>query len=188
MSLTLPTGHHLLRLLALTPANCGDTGGSAAIDRPVAVDAWSGLPYIPYSSLKGVLAGRLGNVHLPGGGLNTKRTDLFGAPDKDDLNTGRAGDVIFGDAEALAFPVLLRNGRRATVAVASTLWRLAKHEILPAANLLRVEHEAAYEGPVALSELPPLPVRLKTARFGFDSRTLAPLLGPPAGSVIVAGP
>ena len=38
MTLTLPAGHCFVRLTALTPANCGHTGGSAAIDRPVAVD------------------------------------------------------------------------------------------------------------------------------------------------------
>ena len=184
MSLNVPAGHHFLRLAALTPANCGDTGGSAAVDRPIAVDAWSQLPYLPHSALKGVLAGRQGNVHLRGGGLNTRRTDLFGAPDENDAGTGRAGDLVFGDGEVLAFPVLLRDGRRAMVAVAAALWRLARHGILPETTR-RVEDERAYDGPVSRSELPPLPEPLRTARFGIDSTALSALLGF-RGPVIVA--
>jgi hypothetical protein len=184
MSLTVPAGHHFLRLTALTPANCGDTGGSAAVDRPIALDAWSGLPYLPHSALKGVLAGRLGNVHR-GGKLNARRTALFGAPDENDAGTGRAGDLVFGDAEALAFPVLLRDGRRALVAPAAALWRLAREGILPAVALRHVEDERAWEGSVAGSELPALPELLTTARFGLSAQILTALLGF-SGPVIVA--
>ncbi len=184
MSLTLPKGHHFLRLTALTPANCGDTGGSAAIDRPVAVDVWSGLPYLPHSALKGVLAGRLGNVY-DGRTLNTRRTGLFGAPDTDDANVGRAGEVVFGDAETLAFPLLLRDGRRAMVAAASTLRRLAHHGILPEATLPHVDDTQGWEGPVALSDLPLISGRLRAVRFGFAAPALAALLGF-RGPVIVA--
>lgn len=186
MSLTLPAGHHVLRLTALTPANCGDTGGSAAVDRPVALDAWSLLPYLPYSALKGVLAGRRGNVHLRGGALNLHRTELFGAPAPDDQGLGKKSAIIFGDADTLAFPLLLRDGRRALVVAASTLWQLARHGIIPSRNLLHVEGDFAYEGPVARSELPPLPEPLRTARFGIDLQTLAELLGPYSGPVIIA--
>jgi hypothetical protein len=121
--------------------------------------------------------------------LNTHRTDLFGAPDDYDDGKGRPGDIVFGDGEALAFPVLLRDGRRATVAVASTLWQLARHGIIPAITLLRIEDELAYEGPVSRSDLPVLPQRLTTARFGIDAPSLAPLLGSPSGpppAIIVA--
>ena len=185
MNLTIPAGHHLLRLTALTPANCGDTGGSAAIDRPVAVDAWAKLPYLPHSALKGVLAGRRGNVHRRGGGFEKDRTDLFGAPDIDDTNTGREGDLVFGDAETLAFPALLHGGRRALVAPAAALGRLARRGILPAGTLRHVGDERAWGGPVSRSELPQVSDRLVTARFGFDASVLSALLGF-GGPVIVA--
>jgi hypothetical protein len=184
MNLRLPAGHHFVRLTALTPANCGHTGGSAAVDRPVAVDVWTGLPYLPHSALKGVLAGRLGNV-FRGGILNTSRTDLFGAPDQNDDGTGRAGDLVFGDAEALAFPLLLRDGRRALVAVAPTLWRLARQGLLPTVTLRHVESDLAFEGPVSPADLPLLSERLKTGDFGVDPKALAALLGF-SGPVIVA--
>lgn len=184
MNLTLPVGHHFLQLTALTPANCGDTGGSAALDRPLAVDVWSRLPYLPHSALKGVLAGRWGNVYH-GGTLNKSRTDLFGAPDENDDGTGRAGDLVFGDGEVLAFPLLLGDGRRALVAVAATLWRLARHGLLPAIPLRHVESDWTYEGPVSPSDLPLLSDRLKTGSFGIDGETLAAWLGF-SGPVIVA--
>lgn len=182
MNLIVPPGHHFVRLTALTPANCGHTGGSAAVDRPLAVDVWSRLPYLPHSALKGVLAGRWGNVHRKDKTLNTERTELFGAPDEDDGGTGHAGDLVFGDAETLAFPLLLGDGRRALVAVAPTLWRLARHGLLPAVTLPHVGDDWAYEGP---SGLPLLSERLRTGRFGLDAKTLAAWLGF-AGPVIVA--
>ena len=184
MNLTLPAGHYFLRLTALTPANCGHTGGSAAVDRPVTVDVWSGLPYLPHSALKGVLAGRWGNVYR-NGALNTVRTRLFGAPDENDNGMGRAGALVFGDAEALAFPLLLRDGRRALVAVAPTLWRLARHGLLPAIPLQPVSDEDAWEGPVSPSDLPLLSNRLTIGKFGLDFKTLAAWLGF-SGPVIVA--
>jgi RAMP superfamily protein len=185
MNLTVPSGHHFLCLAALTPANCGDTGGSAAVDRPLAVGAWSGLPYLPHSALKGVLAGRRGNVQLSGGGLNKNRTQLFGAPDLNDDGKGRAGDLVFGDAEALAFPLLLRDGRRAMVVVAATLRQLAGHGLLPEVTVRYVDEPSAWEGPVASSDLPLLPEPLTVARFGIGAPALSELLGFP-GPVIVA--
>jgi hypothetical protein len=185
MSLIVPVGHHALRLAALTPANLGSAGGSAAVDRPLAVDAWSGLPYLPHSALKGVLAGRLGNVHLRGGALNTHRARHFGAPDVNDDGSGRAGGLVFGDGEALAFPLLLRDGRRALVAVAATLRQLALQGVLPAVTLRPVEDPRAWEGPVAISDLPVLPEPLSTARFGVGDKALSGLLGF-SGPVIVA--
>jgi hypothetical protein len=187
MSLNLPPGHHALRLAALTPAHCGDTGGSAAVDRPLAVDVWSGLPYLPHSALKGVLAGRLGNVHSPGGALNPRRAKLFGAPDVNLDGSGRAGSLVFGDGEMLAFPLLLRDGRRAMVAVAATLRELAGHGLLPTVTLPRVDDPRAWEGPVSSADLPALPEPLSADRFGFDARALSHLLAFP-GPMIVAAP
>jgi len=185
MSLTVPAGHHFLRLAALTPANCGDSGGSAAVDRPLAVDSWSGLPYLPHSALKGVLAGRQGNVHLPGGGLNARRAKLFGGPDVNGDGSGRPGSLVFGDGNLLAIPLLLRDGRRALVASAATLAELAHHGLLPAITLRPVDDPRAWEGHLTSADLPTLPEPLTAARFGIGAQALSGVLGF-AGPVIVA--
>ena len=145
----------------------------------------SGLPYLPHSALKGVLAGRHGNVHGRGGALNARRAKLFGAPDVNDDGSGRPGSLVFGDGEALAFPLLLRDGRRALVAVAATLRQLAHHGLLPTVPLRPVDDPRAWEGPVSSADLPALPEPLSTARFGFAAPALSHLLGFP-GPVIVA--
>lgn len=195
MTLRLPPGHHLMRLTARTAANTGDAGGSATVDRPVATDAWRGLPYLPASSLKGVLAGRLGNVELASRGpaagpLNRRRTELFGAPDDDDAATaGRAGRVVLGDGEPLSFPLLLADGRRARVVVAETLFRLAHLGFVPGAGLQRVEWEEGYEGPLGAGDFPPLPLRLRPARFGIPPTRVERLAGGQDGAVpVLAAP
>jgi hypothetical protein len=94
-----------------------------------------------------------------------------------DDGKGKPGDLVFGDAEVLAFPILLQSGRRALVAAASTLWKLAPHGILPAADLRHVGDELTWEGPVASAELPLLPEPLRTGRFGIHAGLLASLLG-----------
>lgn len=150
MNLSIPPGHHLLRVVTMSPANFGDTGGTATVDRPVAVDVFDRLPYLPASSLKGVLAGLLGNVHHGDGTLQTRRTDLFGSPDEEaEDGRGRPGTLVLGDGELLCFPVPLRNGRVATVFAARTLYRLRHLGLLEADGLRRVRRDDAYQGDVA---------------------------------------
>ncbi|MEW6364132.1 MAG: RAMP superfamily CRISPR-associated protein [Acidobacteriota bacterium] len=129
MKIELTPGPHLLRITILTPANLGSTGGSAALDRPVSVDAFQGLPYLPASSLRGVLAGRKGNVRDPVGGFNAARTSLYGSPD--DAADGRhrpgeASRIVVGDGELLCFPCSLEDGARLLVIPVVQLARIIK--------------------------------------------------------------
>lgn len=113
------------------------------------------MPYLPGSALKGVLGARLG----------PHRAALFGAPDHDLSGGGRPAEVIVGDGEPLAFPVLLGEGRRGFVFVAATLYRLATLGLLEVPGLRRVEREdgVAVDGAAAL---PAVAARLPRARFG----------------------
>ncbi len=130
MILAIPKGTTLLRLTAVTPLNAGSSSGGATLDRPLARDAWTGLPYLPFSSLKGVLAGRYGNVIDHTGSLNIERTGRFGAPDSA-AGAGRPGAFEVGDGELLTFPVRSRGGVLLHVAPLSTLRRLRSLGLLP---------------------------------------------------------
>lgn len=179
MSLRLPPGDHLLRLATLTPANFGDRGGRSTVDRPVAVDAFDGLPYLPSSSLKGVIACRHGNA----GSGDATRDRLYGAPDLDEDGGGRPGCLVFGDGELLSFPVVLAGVGRVTVVVGRTLYRLHRLGKLDLPGLRRVDPEDAYQGEVAASHLPR---RARWANFGVPPETLASLAGD--GSCLLAAP
>ncbi len=100
-----------LRIKLITPANFGAGTGTSTIDRPTQKDAYSGLPIIPDSALKGVIAGRLENVLL-----NTKRTEIFGSPDGSIGEDGKfltqriPSRIVFGDGILLCFPFPDLNG------------------------------------------------------------------------------
>lgn len=188
MSLILPPDDRLLRLMALTPANCGDAFGTATVDRPVSVDAWRELPYLPSSSLKGVLAGRRGNVFTAKGSLNRRRTDLYGAPDREDRGDGEPSKVVFGDGEPLAFPLLMTDGQRAWVVVAETVFQLARWGFVPAQGLRPVESDLAFEGEVPRRILPPLSQTLERGRFGLERGVLTWLTGAANAPFLVAAP
>lgn len=183
--LAVPPGHHLLRLAAVTPANFGDAGGNATVDRPVALDAWDHLPYLPGSALKGVLAGRFGNLGLPGEDLDPRRAALFGGPDTAE-SPGGPGSLVIGDGELLAFPVRLRTGGRATVLVGRTVYRPRRLGFLDLPGLRRVERPDGYQGAV-----PPeaLPVAARWSDFGIGAAALSALAGEGGGSeALVAAP
>lgn len=185
MTLRLPAGHRLLRLTALTPANCGESAGTAAVDRPVARDAWHDLPYLPSSAVKGVLAGRRGNASA----RNGDRATVFGAPDDDLAAGGRPARIVFGDGEPLGFPVVLRQGRRGWVAVAATIHRLAGLGMIEAPGLRRIERPNGYEAFDADGLVPAVRLPLAADRFGLAAGLLRSLLGLADGvPVVLAAP
>jgi CRISPR/Cas system CMR subunit Cmr4 (Cas7 group RAMP superfamily) len=100
----------LLRLEVLTSANVGTAAGEASLDRPTQKEAWDGLPYLPDSALKGVFAGRFGDIldHQ----ANPARERYFGSPDRPGQPDpwGRPASFVFGNAELLAFPLPSREG------------------------------------------------------------------------------
>lgn len=85
----------LLFVHALSPLHAGTGQGVGVIDLPVAREKATGLPYLPGSSLKGVLRDACKN--------NEKRKKIFG-PDTGDAHE-YAGSVQISDQRLLLLPV-----------------------------------------------------------------------------------
>jgi CRISPR-associated protein Cmr4 len=112
---------HILFLRALSPLHPGTGQGVGSIDLPIARERSTGIPYLPGSSIKGVL-----------------RDAANGKVDKDKLlalfgpETGSAsefaGAAVFGDAKLLLFPVRSLAGVFAYVTSPYLLERFA-HEV-----------------------------------------------------------
>jgi CRISPR/Cas system CMR subunit Cmr4 (Cas7 group RAMP superfamily) len=106
----LPQGEHLLRLEVLTPANLGSAAGEAGLDRPTQKDAQSGLPFLPDSALKGVLAGFFGKTPLgEDDSPDDARERIFGSPDRTDA-PGSPANLVLGNGELLSFPLPAPDG------------------------------------------------------------------------------
>jgi CRISPR/Cas system CMR subunit Cmr4 (Cas7 group RAMP superfamily) len=124
----LSPGDQWLRLEAVGPANLGSDHGSAPVDRPTVRDALLDLPYVPDSVLKGVLAGRLGDIDEERPGRSATRERWFGSPDRPgaegERQWGRPGSAVFGNAELVAFPLALRTGGQASIVPAPSFARL----------------------------------------------------------------
>ena len=112
----------LLRCELVSPAHLGGAGGLATLDRPTQLDAQTGLPYLPDTALKGVLAGRFGDVPSEEGRANRTRERLFGSPDRGETE-GQPGPVVLGNGELLSWPVPTRDGSRAWVVPATAVAR-----------------------------------------------------------------
>lgn len=89
---------HILFLHALSPLHPGTGQGVGSIDLPIARERSTGIPYLPGSSIKGVLrdaaSGKLDKDKL---------LALFG-PETGSASE-HAGAAVFGDARLLLFPV-----------------------------------------------------------------------------------
>ena len=196
--------HELLRITLLSPAHFGSAWGEAALDRPTQVDAWQGLPFAPASALKGVLAGRLGEVaETEDQEVSEDRESRYGSPDRGD-RPGTPSSVVLGEGMPLAFPVSSWTGRRWWVVVAPTVaWALRMEGTITGhadeAELLRVAAQASPPADViasedlphvrGLSRLHPIP-NLSRDRVGRLLRLLRRLTGEgvPAGEpILVAG-
>ncbi len=111
--MNINVGNSFLRIKLLTPANFGSAGGRATMDSPTQVDVYTHLPYIPDSSLKGVLKCAFEFT-------NSKKLDeIFGTPDinseQDKILSSThssSGKLVVGNGELLAFPYLSENGER----------------------------------------------------------------------------
>lgn len=149
----------MLRLEVLTPANLGSAAGEASLDRPTQKEAFHGLPFVPDSALKGVLAGQRGD--LDDERPNPGREELYGAPDRPGV-PGRPGPLVLGNGELLSFPLRWGEGRRARVFPAAHLARFlwledAEEEHADALDQLR----AVEEGGGRCLALPPVPALLE---------------------------
>jgi CRISPR-associated protein Cmr4 len=83
---------------ALTPLHPGTGQGIGPIDLPVARERATGIPYVPGSSLKGVLR------DLGRGRLSADRLRALFGPDTGEAHE-HAGTLAVGDARLLLFPV-----------------------------------------------------------------------------------
>lgn len=166
----------LLRVAFLTAANFGAAAGEASLDRPTQKAEGSGLPYVPDSALKGVLAGEHGDVGEEAS-ANSEREPLYGSPDREEAQ-GAASRIVFGNAELLCFPLGTEDGGAAHVVPAASLgrflWLEGIAERFPeAVALLSVlEHHSATARPAVA-----LPVWPRLAR-SFEIAPLAARIEP----------
>jgi len=108
----------LLYLFTRTPLHVGAGASLGAIDQPVQRERHTGFPIIPGSSIKGVLRDHLKSI-------GKDSTDLLfgkGSAGED----ARAGEISFGEARLVAFPVRSAKGSFALAVSPLTLRRLAR--------------------------------------------------------------
>lgn len=105
----VPTGQSWLLLELVTPANFGSGEGRADVDRPTVKDPQRNLPYVPHSVIKGVIAGRHGDIDEVEAERSRTREERYGSPDRPD-RLGEAGPVVFGDGELLSYLLPGRDG------------------------------------------------------------------------------
>jgi len=106
----------ILYLFTRTPLHVGAGSSVGAIDQPIQRERHTGFPIIPGSSIKGVMRDRY--LQLP------SRDDLFGKGGTDEES--RSGDLSFGEARLVAFPVRSAKGAFALAVSPLTLERLAR--------------------------------------------------------------
>jgi CRISPR-associated protein Cmr4 len=109
----------LLFVHALSPLHAGTGQGVGVIDLPIARERANGLPYLPGSSLKGVLRDSP-DALLPNG----LREKIFGPPTTQAET--HAGSVNFSDQRLLLLPVRSLVGTFAWVTSPYILQRLAR--------------------------------------------------------------
>lgn len=110
----------ILYLFTRTPLHVGAGSSVGAIDQPIQRERHTGFPVIPGSAIKGVLRDFIG------GDKDDPDTvaKLFGKGGSD--NDFRSGDLSFGGARLVAFPVRSAKGAFALAVSPLTLSRLAR--------------------------------------------------------------
>lgn len=106
----------LLYLFTRTPLHVGAGASVGAIDQPIIRERHTGFPIIPGSSIKGVLRDHLRS-------LGDDAIDRYfgkGSEDKE----ARAGEISFGEARLVAFPVRSAKGAFALAVSPLSLRRL----------------------------------------------------------------
>ena len=149
------TNTRLVLIQALSPIHCGTGHATGAIDLPIARENPSGLPFIPGSSLKGVLRAR---SEADDANASLSR-EVFG-PDTDHA-AEHAGAVQFSDASLLCLPVRSIRGTFA--------WMTSPY-------LLRRFARDAREAGLALPDLPEVPAKLEEAHVPGDGDPRSALL------------
>jgi len=146
---------------ALSPLHPGVGQGVGSVDLPVAREKATGVPYLPGSSVKGVLRDAARNAW----GENGKTKAIFG-PDTDHA-ADHAGAAYFGDAKLLLLPVrsyagvfayatspyLLRRFKREAEMAGLTPPELPANPESQAKALVGKENEVVNKGKVYLEDL-----------------------------------
>lgn len=112
------SNRRILYLFTRTPLHVGAGASVGAIDQPIVRERHTGFPIIPGSSIKGVLRDHLKSI----GDAATDQCFGKGSEGKD----ARAGDLSFGEARLVAFPVRSAKGAFALAVSPLTLGRLAR--------------------------------------------------------------
>lgn len=107
---------YLYFIHALSPLHAGTGQGSGIIDLPIAREKATGIPYLPGSSVKGVLRDRSNGNRLT--------TALFGPPTEN--ASEHAGSLQVADARLLLLPVRALRGTFAWVTSPYVLHRFAR--------------------------------------------------------------
>ncbi len=133
---------------AVSPLHAGVGSGLDAINLPTARERWTGYPYLPGSSVKGVL--REAAERLEQGGRLGKR-DVHGAfgPPTDNAADARGG-LVFSDASLLALPVRSLFGTFAWVTCPYVLARLLRDALEAGASAVVTALEALAQGGATL--------------------------------------
>jgi CRISPR-associated protein Cmr4 len=111
----MPTSY-LYFIHTLSPLHAGTGQGSGIIDLPIAREKATGIPYLPGSSVKGVLRDRAGDGALT--------YALFGPPTEN--ASEHAGSLQVADARLLLLPVRALRGTFAWVTSPYVLRRFAR--------------------------------------------------------------
>jgi CRISPR-associated protein Cmr4 len=151
----------ILTLFTRTPLHVGAGASVGAIDQPIVRERHTGLPIIPGSSLKGVLAD-LWHADTTSENGKTSRvlakdiTWLFGSDSDKDAS---AGALSFGEARLLAFPIRSARGSFAWLTSPLLLARAARDGVpgitaLPADLVAKLDDDKAFflpSAPIALA-------------------------------------
>jgi len=129
-------------LHALSPLHAGTGQSVSVIDLPIARMRATGIPFVPGSSIKGVLR------DARRGTLSENEVHAVFGPEKDNASA-HAGALVVGDARLLALPVRSFRGTFAWV-TSPLLLELAHRDLIGVANVpalvAAVSHRQAYVG------------------------------------------
>jgi len=110
-----------LIIFTRTPLHVGVGSSVGAVDLPVRRERHTNHPIIPGSSIKGVFRDAARHFFKD----NSLIEDLFG-PETESESAARAGDIAFGEARPIAFPVRSAKGAFAYVTCPFVLRRFAR--------------------------------------------------------------
>lgn len=111
-----------LIIFTRTPLHVGAGSSIGAVDLPIRRERHTNHPIVPGSAIKGVFRDTARNSDLTSDSID----DMFGPDSLDDDAKARAGDIAFGEARPLAFPVRSAKGAFAYVTCPFVLRRFAR--------------------------------------------------------------